>query len=282
MKRSCIVFACTIISEERLVVLHKFLQSFKDTFSDSDIFVGINPVSVPDVEDIINSYGLNIKLISRCPEHLYTNSDASAYQIALKNLKDSGYNYDHYWFVHTKSGVNTHSDYLKDWYINNFLGRRNAIETFIDAMPGIGSYGMLGLEYDESRILDDTDCEIDLFKNTISNSLPYTHSHFFYIHTLYVISKEPMNVFLKLVTNKWFETKLDRYYFEGVFPFIVSRSGFFQYTENRFSCTNTDLQPYIQKWIDTNELHHYNKYIDTFKTNFLFHQLQPPYVNSNT
>ncbi|CAB4155290.1 hypothetical protein UFOVP1307_161 [uncultured Caudovirales phage] len=280
--KSCVIFACTIISEHRLIVLHDFLESFKQNFLESDFYIGINPISLPQVENIINESGLNVISINRCSELLYSQSDASAYQIALKSLYESKNSYENYWFIHTKSGVNEHSNYLRDWYIHNFLGNKNSIESFIINTPDIGSYGMLGLEYDESKNYSETDCEIDIFKNTLTVDLPNTHANFFYIHTMYVINKKPMDVFFKLVTNIWFETKLDRYYFEGVFPFIVSRSGYFPYLENQFSCTRVDLQPYINQWIMTNNLEKYKNYTNIFKTTFTFHQLNPPYVNSNT
>lgn len=281
--KSCIIFACTIVSKERLFVLERFLETFQQHFSNCDLFIGINPVSVPETESVINSYhNLNVVSMSRCSLDLYCESDASAYQEALRNLVISEHVYENYWFIHTKSGVNQHSDYLREWYIDNFLSKRIDIEEFIKKTDDIGSYGLLGLEFDESRNYIETDCEIDLFKNTINKQFTFTHANFFYIHTLYVINKKPMKIFLDSITNTWFSTKLDRYYFEGVFPFIVSRTGYFPYLENRYSCTGKDLEPYIQKWIDTNYLEKYNKYSNIYKTNFLFHQLNPPYVNSNS
>lgn len=280
--KSCIIFACTIISEHRLIVLHKFLNSFKEQFSNCDIFVGINSVSLSSIEDIINDSELNIVYMNRCKEDMYSHSDASAYQEALRGLYNSKKKYDKYWFIHTKSGVNEYSSYLRDWYLNNFLGNRNYIEHFINTNLGIGSYGMLGLEFDENRNYHETDCEIDIFKNTLTKKLPYTHANFFYIHSIYVIDNKPMKLFLKLISEDWFNTKLDRYYFEGVFPFIVSRSGYFPYLENRYSCSFIDLQPYIEKWIEDNNLENYKKYSNIFKTHFTFEQLYPPYVNSNT
>jgi hypothetical protein len=280
--KSCVIFACTIITPDRLIVLYDFLESFKKEFTDADFYVGINPVCLPEVYDIINNSGLNIISIKQCPELLYSYSDASAYQIALRGLFQSNNRYENYWFVHTKSGVNDHSSYLRHWYINNFLGNRINIEKFIDTTPGIGSYGMLGLEYDTTRIFDDTDCEIDIFKNTLTTKLPYTHANFFYIHTLYVVNKKSMEIFFELISDIWFDTKLDRYYFEGVFPFIVSRSGYFPYIENQISCTGADLYPYIEKWISDNNLESYKKYNNIFKTSYNFNQLSPPYVNSNT
>jgi hypothetical protein len=265
-----------------MYVLHRFLETFQKHFYDCDIFVGVNPISLEDVESIIQSYGLNIKSIDRCPIELYSDIDASAYQIALKKLSESGTEYENYWFVHTKSGVNEHSNYLREWYIENFLSNRQSIESFINNTSGIGSYAMLGLEYDDAREFGETDCDIDIFKNTLTNDLPYTHAYFFYIHTLYVINKKPMQIFLKLISNKWFETKLDRYYFEGVFPFIVSRSGYFPYIENRYTCNGVDLYETLTKWITDNGLEKYKKYSNIFKTNYLFHQLTPPYVISNS
>lgn len=280
--KTCIIFACTIITEQRLFVLHKFLDAFKESFNDADVYIGINLVSLPYVEDIINQSGLNIMSMDRCSESMYAHSDASAYQLALTGLYNSKKTYDKYWFVHTKSGVNDYSDYLRDWYIHNFLGNRLDIETFINSNPGIGSYGMLGLEFNETRNYGETDCDIDIFKNNLTVNLPYTHANFFYIHSIYVIDKQPMQIFFDLISDKWFNTKLDRYYFEGVFPFIVSRSGFFPYLANQYSCTATDLQPLVERWIATNNLENYKKYTNIFKTNFTFHQLYPPYVNSNS
>lgn len=280
--KSCIVFSCTILSEQRLNVLHRFLQTFQKHFFECDLFIGINPVSLDNIEDIIQSYGLNIQSIDRCPPELYSDSDASAYQIALKRLSQSNNRYENYWFVHTKSGVNSHSDYLREWYIDNFLSNRNSIESFINQNPGVGSYGMLGLEFDESRNYSETDVDIDLFTNSLSNDLPCTHANFFYIHTLYVVNRKVMDMFFKLTSDVWYNTKLNRYYFEGVFPFIVSRSGYFPYLENRQSCSGADLLPYIERWISTNNLEIFNQYKNIFKTNYLFNQLNPPYVNSNS
>jgi hypothetical protein len=252
------------------------MTCFKKYFVDADIYVGINPVSLPDVEPVINSYGLNVIDMNRCSESLYSESDASAYQNALKSLRSSGNEYDKYWFVHTKSGVNEYSDYLKTWYINNFLSKRSLVETFINDHIGIGSYGMLGLEYNTDVEYKDTDCEIDIFKNTLTDMFPCTCANFFYIHSIYVIDSKPMNIFLNSVSDIWFTSKLDRYYFEGVFPFIVSRTGYFPYLENRYSCNARDLQPNIDAWISSNNLEIYKKYSNIFKTSYTFHQLYPP------
>ena len=148
---SCIIFAVAILSKDREFVLRRFLETFKLKFPDSDLYIGINPGSIDNIECIINEYSLNTQ-IAKVDVSLYNKSDASAYQAALKLLYNSGKKYNNYWFVHTKSGVNSHSDYLREWYINNFLSRRSYIENFIN-MKDIGSYGMLGVELNHLKFI---------------------------------------------------------------------------------------------------------------------------------
>lgn len=282
MNRSCIIFACTILTEDRLFVLKEFLDEFKKNFTNSDIYIGINPESISSVEVILHESNLNIVAIDRASPELYTSSDASAYQIALKLLKDSGRIYDVGWFIHTKGGVNSYSDYLRKWYIDNLLADKHYIETFLSENTDIGSYGLLGLEYDTNRAYSETDTEIPLFENKLSKELPYTHVNFFYIHTLYVVRGEVLNNFFSLITDKWFQSKLDRYYFEGVFPFIVSRLGYFPYISNKYSMNGVDLSEKYNIWISENNLLYYEKYNNKYRTDYTFNQLNPPYVNSNT
>ena len=276
---SCVVFSATIISSDRLFVLRRFLETFKSKFTESDIYIGINPVSIPEVESVILEYDLPVQM-SRADISLYNESDASGYQAAIKLLYDSGKRYDIYWFVHTKSGVNSHSDYLREWYIDNFLSNKAPIESYIKT-KNLGSYGMLGLEYDFNRHYTETDADISLWTNAMSEDLPCIHSYFFYIHSIYVIAAGPINKFLDLITDVWFTSKLDRYYFEGVFPFIVSRAGYFPYLENGISASGRDLSDYQFNWVIDSKLEDKYMYlINQFKTNYHFNQLQPPYVSS--
>ena len=211
-------FSATIISSNRLFVLRRFLETFKSKFPESDVYIGINPVSIPEVESVILEYELPVQM-TRADISLYNESDASGYQAAIKLLYDSGKRYDNYWFVHTKSGVNNHSDYLREWYIDNFLSNKAPIESYIKT-KNLGSYGMLGLEYDFTRHYTETDSDISLWTNGISEELPCTHSYFFYIHSIYAIAAGPMNAFLDLITDVWFTSKLDRYYFEEIIGYL--------------------------------------------------------------
>lgn len=282
MEKSCIIFACTILSEDRLFVLKEFLDEFRKDFYDSDIYVGINPESVKSVEDLFIESKLNIVAMERAPSSLYDFSDASAYQMALKLAKSVGKSYENYWFIHTKGAVNPYSNYLRKWYIDNLMQDRAYIEGFMSKHTDIGSYGLLGLEYDANRSYSETDVEVSLFEDNITESLPYTHAKFFYIHSLYVIKGNIIDSFFSLITDKWFDSKLNKYYFEGIFPFIVSRLGYFPYLSNRISMNGADLMSYQDSWIYENNLISYEKYKEIYRTNYNFDQLKPPYVNSNT
>jgi hypothetical protein len=275
--KSCIIFACTILTDDRLFVLDELLTSFKNNFADADIYIGINPGSIDAVETVIEGYGLNT-ITARAPIDLYTLSDASAYQVALQLAKDSANTYDSYWFVHTKGGVNSYSDYLRYWYINNLLDERSNVEAFLTSNPDFGSYGLLGTEANQTNISEtnQTDVELLIFSGNCTEQLPCTRINFFYIHSIYVIKGEIIDKFFSLVTNKWFNSKLDRYYFEGVFYFIVSRLGYFPYLDNRTSMNGIDLKKCLEVWINENNLISYNKYLDLYSRNYAFHQKTPP------
>lgn len=275
MSKSCVIFACTILSKDRVHVLHEFIQAFEDGFSDCDFYIGINPDSIPETEAILRRFKARL-FMERVIPSLYTFSDAGAYQMALKQLLESGNRYDKYWFVHTKGGVNSHSDYLRKWYIDVLLKRRVYVEHFMNRSTAIGSYGLLGLEWDKDKVYGEQDTEFDLITN--SDKLPYTHAHFFYIHTIYVIKSNVIDYFLDNVTDKWFDTKLDRYYFEGVFPFLVSRLGYLPYLSNRISMNGVDLYNNLIAWINENNLVSLQPYIDSYESSFIFNQLNPPYL----
>lgn len=283
MSNSCIIFACTILTEDRLFVLDELLTSFKKNFADTDIYIGINPGSIDSVETVIKGYGLNT-ITKRATIDLYTLSDASAYQVALKLAQASANTYDSYWFVHTKGGVNSYSDYLRQWYINNLLDKRIEVEHLLKSNPNFGSYGLLGTEANQTDVeyTNKTDVDLLIFSGERTNQLPCTRVNFFYIHSMYVIQGEVIDKFFSLITDIWFTSKLDKYYFEGVFYFIVSRLGYFPYLDNRTSMNGVDLKSCLESWIIENNLISYNKYLDSYSRNYAFHQHSPPYVNSNT
>lgn len=280
--KSCILFACTILSEDRLHVLTEFIEQFQSNFSDSDLFIGINPDSIPVVEELLLNSGLRIKAMSRVSEELYTESDASAYQLTLNLLKQSKIDYEYCWFIHTKGGVNSHSDYLRKWYMDNFLEHRSDIENFIRDLPEIGSYAMLGVEFDRYRTYSEQDELLPIFSKEITKDFPFPFIEYFYIHTLYLIKGNIVKNFFSIIPSEWFQTKLNRYYFEGVFPFLVSRTGYLPFLSNTRSMNGIDLKAIQSDWILDNNPTSYSKILNIPTQDYHFHQLNPPYVSSNT
>jgi hypothetical protein len=125
--KSCVVFAISIFNRDKLYVLREFLDTFTENFSDCDLYVGINYNSIPEVEQVLQDYSLNMKVVRLLSSELYCGSDASAYQIALKLLKAGIEQYDMYWFAHTKGAVNDRP-YERKLYLTELFGDREYIE----------------------------------------------------------------------------------------------------------------------------------------------------------
>jgi hypothetical protein len=137
---------------------------------------------------------------------------------------------------------------------------------------------MLSVAYSRHKTYNEQDTNIPLFQNVLTSDLPYTHANFFYIHTIYAIKGAVVDKFFKLITGDWFTTKLDRYYFEGVFPFIVSRLGYFPYVANGIDMNGESILELNNSWISENTLLSYKEYLPLHKTNYTFNQLNPPYI----
>lgn len=280
----CIVFACTCLSDDRLFVVKQFVDSFNKNFQDSDIYVGINYGSVLSVEAELDRLTANTKYTRVTDEAMYTRSDASAYQAALKLLVESNERYDNYWFLHTKGIVNTHSDYLRSWYIKHLIDNRQHVESIMQT--GVGSYGMLATFSDPWKQGNENyDIEIPLFSNDITDVFTCTKVPYFYIHSMYVIGRDPMDIFLDNITDRFFSTKLNMYFFEGAMPYIASRTGYFTYVDNMTSAhTSVDLRTYAQEWILQNKKEGLAEYLNLPYRLYNFEQLTPPqlYATSNT
>lgn len=261
--KTCVVFAASIFDSTRLNVLRDFFSTFKNTFGDADFYIGVNHGSVPNLEKIIDEYQLNCHFV-RVDESLYTKTDASAYQAALKLLKQSGNKYDIYWFGHTKGGVNSRGD-IREMYLRDMFSKRNEIEDMFKACPYLGSWGIRGNSISAAGVQwkdYNVDCGLPICNNAPFHPLfPFTHVNWSYIETLYVLKKEPVENFLKLSSDEFFTTKLNPWYFETVMPWVPSRAGYFPYVKiKRDFWDKCDLTDITKDWIDTNKI---NQFFDT-------------------
>jgi len=94
--KKCIIFASHIPSPDKLFVGVELLNIFVKSFNEYDIYVGINN-SCREWHDCIDKYSKYLNIFSETtPGHLLIDSDASAFQSALRLLKNTGNKYGIY------------------------------------------------------------------------------------------------------------------------------------------------------------------------------------------
>jgi hypothetical protein len=263
--KSCLVFAASIFDQSRIEVITDFFSSFKTYFADCSFYVGINYGSLANLENIIESFGLDCRFARLHSPGLYTRTDASAYQIALNLLKGSNQEYDLYWFAHTKGGVNPGRD-IRHWYLREYFAQRRDIEQMFAAYPHLGSYGLRGNSISAAGVewwdyKKDTD--LPICQNTKFASFVYDHVNWSYIETIYTIKKDPVEAFLANTHEAFYNTVLDPWYFETTFPWIGSRCGYFPYLKDK-TCfwKRCNLNDITAKWIENNGLTHLAPYLN--------------------
>lgn len=259
--KSCVVYAASIFDSSRMNVIREFFSSFKENFGDVDFYIGVNHGSVSNLEKVIDEYKLNCNFI-RGIEPLYTKTDASAYQAALKLLKQSGKTYDIYWFAHTKGGVNSREN-VRELYIKEFFSKRQEIEDMFTKYPQLGSWGLRGNSISAAGVQwkdYNVDCGLSICGNKSYSWMPYRHVNWSYIETLYVLNKTSVEEFLKQSPDEFFTTKLNPWYFETVMPWVPSRMGFFPYVKiKRDFWDKCELTDITKQWLFENglDLHPY-------------------------
>lgn len=264
--KSCVIFAVSVFDHSKLHVLHEYLNTFKSHYQDCDFYIGINHGSISEIEQVIDSYGLSSKK-TRVPYDLYCGSDASAYQAALKLLKQSNLKYDIYWFAHTKGAVN-HRPGERSLYLDNLFRNRLDIEKLFQDHEYIGSYALRGVSTSaagDNWATFNRDHIIEICSNKITNELPYTHVNWSYIETMYAINKNCVETFLSLTKEDFYSVKIEeRCYFEVIFPWMVTRLGYFPYIKQSgcFFNQSISLKNITHKWIVDNQLLHLVNYLD--------------------
>lgn len=263
--KSCVVFAVSIFDQSKIHVLQEYLDVFKTHYSDCHFYIGINHGSINEIEEIIKSYGLFATTI-RIPDYLYCESDASAYQGALKILKKSGLRYDTYWFAHTKGGVN-YRPKERNLYLTELFPNRFEIEFLFKQHPYIGSYALRGVSTgaagDDWSVFN-RDHVIEICTNKLTKDLPCTHVNWSYIETMYAINRPSMDAFFSITNDDFYDIKIkDRWYFETIFPWIPSRCGYFPYlkTPQCYFNNSISLKEITHKWITDNKLSHLINYL---------------------
>lgn len=262
--KSCVIFGVSIQSEDKLYVLHDFLRLIKTKYSDCKVFVGINYDNHPDIEKIIDLYNLNVEYDRIQDENMYTGSDDSAYQLALKLFYTDPTRYDVCWFMHTKGGFNGR-DVERKLYIDEFFAKRLFIESKFEQLSKLGVYGYRAGEYwvDSTNPVDPhiTNKFMEAFWNEGSiDNFNYSFCKAIIVETMFALNASLMYKFLDTY-KEFFDIKLRRYFFEcEITNFLTSRSGYYPAIMTGNWATNASMDPIIDEWIEENQLTHLQQY----------------------
>ena len=210
------------------MVGEQIINAIKIHHPNSDLYVGINPSSLANEWiNIIRNSGINNKIIIT-PQHLVTNSDASAYQAALNLLKQSKKSYDLIWFFQTKSAYQQKSYNIFVDFLDNFISKpKEAREVFLKN-KNIGSYSLYTVIHPKELN--------DVWSSYLKMQfkwLPIMH-----LYTLFVLRGKPVHYFLNNCNKNFFEEPLlavggtNRYYFERDFYQIIYMLGYLPATKN--------------------------------------------------
>jgi len=255
--KNCVLFAAGIADSDKVYIIDELITAVKINLLSADYFVGINADSYPGTSESIHKY-ISPVAYGTVPASLNLRSDASAFQLALRLLKESGRRYDLYWFIHTKGGFHGRNDRRK-LYIDRFIGKADEIADMFLEFPGLGSYGLHGVTSGSSgRSWNNynTDHVTDICGNIPHDRFRHAHVNWSYIETFYALRGEAINHFLEITPDSFYDSRIgDICYFETVIPWIPSRMGLFPYVETR-KCFRKkgNLNQMTRQWIRENNL----------------------------
>jgi hypothetical protein len=222
--KKCIIFASHIPTSDKLFVGIESLNKFVESFNEYDIYIGINN-SCQEWYDCIKDYSKKLNIFyETTPDHLLIDSDASAFQSALRLLKSTGNKYEIYWFGHTK-GATSGSHEIRKQITNIFWDKKEIIEQKI-IKEGFSIYSpYMGVTSTKNYMNTSLTLFINGYKNDDLSSY-FT----FWVHKGEVINRfldESKDIFYnnKLIDFRTTDDKyfLDRYFFERDFPMVYQK-----------------------------------------------------------
>ena len=274
---NCFILSFYLPSKESATILGEMLSTIDNNFKNVTIYVGFNPSDfISDGIEVMNKYSnLNIVYDVVKPT-LFTDSDASGFQLALKLLKESNKMFDIYWFMHSKA-ITTNRHIEREFMINDFITHKNKIYKLFKGDNNIGSYGdmmlQLGTLEKSHRFTVPT-----LSGNYLDKFYDFpikTPLEFFYAKTFYVIKGEIINHFIYNCNDSFFNEPLniygekttDRYFFERDFIRVVDKLGYVPLgrcvtgtiSDNRWGNISVEdaYKKYLKEinmWLDINEI----------------------------
>lgn len=215
--KDAVVFACWFSVPERC---NQYIDAMRNNFPNEDVYFGINPSS-SNYHKTLPLLGYeNIELVN---ENQVVNSDASAYQAALKNLRNSGKEYDNIYFIHTKAMSYPQEQIWFSSYDSYYLGffrQLQTIRNILDTETNVGGVSYVG----RNEPMNDSGYSkaLDKYMKFPTDNVENIMS----LLTFYTIRGNIVNKFLKNTSEDFFTDTLDRYFFETSFPLIVDKMGY--------------------------------------------------------
>lgn len=211
--RHGLIFACYMDEPEYLPHLKVFIDLFEKHFADCDLHVGLNPCRLRSEARRLFAKSRLAPRVRVTPRRLVLDSDASAFQTALRDLAETGRRRELYWFCHTKGATSREYDVLRGLMIELLL-RRQAIEQSFRETD-IGVYAPVAARYTHgSRVV------------SRYMRFPRKPLHLACLYSFYVLRGDLLWNFLDNCDRSFFEEPLPtRYFFEGDFPQIAFMQG---------------------------------------------------------
>jgi len=241
--KKAMIFASYIPTKDKIYIGEEFLNCFQELYSDYDLYVGVNP-SCQEWIDVLKNRSINYKITE---EKFVVTSDVSAYQTALKLLKESEKEYGLYTFAHTK-GATSDSHVFRKEVFNRYLNRNREIEKIFENDSEVG---LFSLWVTKCTTLSSIQQSLDVFLNNSECKNTDTMTQY----TFYTMKGSILNKFIKEVNDLFWNEKItdvkypyhsyvmvnnhhiwdfnsplgtiqlnnDIYFFERDFPMIVER-----------------------------------------------------------
>lgn len=224
--KKAILFASHIPTDDKLFVGQESLDKFVESFSEYDVYIGINN-SCDEWVDMVQNYSKKLNIFFEItPKELLDTSGGAAYQTTLRLLKQKNIKYDIYWFGHTKGATSNSHEFRKEvfskfWEHKELIEKEILENNFSLYSPYIGNTAQNYLNTTLPIFID----------GNLNDDLASYYS--FWVHSGEVLNKfiDNCNVdffnknllsFKRLEVDRW-GTHIDRYFFERDFPMIYQK-----------------------------------------------------------
>jgi len=244
-------------SQHSLTIGKYFLKTYEEYFPDATIYIGIN--DGPFLEqwlEILKASNLNI-LYDITPKAITMNSDASAYQTALKLYKESGNVHDLIWFNHFKGA--SHAEHELQAYqfysqTDGLMCNRHEIEQVFLDNDAVGLYALTGWPIHHDKL--DIGHEDDFSSRYLT--LPYSTLRITVVYTFYVARAKAIRYIVDNATVDFFEQPYPhRFFFEQDFYHMIFRQGYIPIIKIPYpghGFTQQTFTTIIDKWKADNNL----------------------------